>query len=120
MTHRQKRIQEIAYQLWVQEGHPEGRSDSHWLEAVALYEAEIAEPKRGKAGQPAEPVAETKAKPRKPQPAEPAAEKPAPSSKPKAAAETHEPKRKSVEAEPAPKPPAKTPAGGTKRKPAKS
>ena len=117
MTHRQKRIQEIAYQLWVQEGHPEGRSDSHYFEAEMVYETEIA----GREGVEAEElVAETKAKPRKPQPAKPAAEKPTPSAKPKAAADAQDAKRKTVEAEPAATSPAKAPAGGAKRKPAKS
>jgi Protein of unknown function (DUF2934) len=120
MTNREKRIQEIAYHLWVQEGHPEGRSDSHYFEAVTLYETEIA----GREGVEAEePVAESKAKPRKPQPAKPVAEKPNASAKPnaaKAAAEAQDAKRKTVEAEPAATPPAKAPAGGAKRKPAKS
>jgi DUF2934 family protein len=120
MTNREKRIQEIAYHLWVQEGRPEGRSDSHYFEAVTVYETEIA----GREGVEAEePVAETKAKPGKPQPAKPAAEKPAPSAKPKtakAAAEAEDATRKAPVAQPAATSPAKAPAGGAKRKPAKS
>ncbi len=110
MTDREKRIREIAHHLWVQEGRPEGRSDSHWQEAVALYEAESAQSKDANAKPPAEPAAEkparsgaektaeatagnkTTAEPNaqkpasagKPKPAEPAgkpAEKPASSSK---------------------------------------
>ena len=43
MSDRDERIREIAYQLWLLEGRPEGRPDSHWFEAVALYEAEVTE-----------------------------------------------------------------------------
>ena len=42
MVEREVRVQEIAYQLWVQEGRPEGRHDSHWYEAEAVYDAEVA------------------------------------------------------------------------------
>lgn len=42
MTDRETRVQEIAYQLWVQEGRPEGRHDAHWYEAEAVYDAEAA------------------------------------------------------------------------------
>ena len=41
MTDREERIREIAYPLWALEGRPEGRSDSHWFEAVSLYESEM-------------------------------------------------------------------------------
>ena len=70
MSDREKRIQEIAYQLWVKEGRPDGRSDSHYFEAVELYKAEIARPGSAKAKPAAEPVAGKPA-------AEPVAEKPA-------------------------------------------
>ncbi len=127
MSDRESRIGEIAYHLWVREGCPEGRSHSHWLEAVALYEAEVAESKSAKAEPPtepsAEPIAETQTRPSKPQPAEPVAAKPAPAAKPKAdkpAAETPDAKRKAGESEPAAKPaakpPAKAPSGAGKRK----
>ena len=77
MTDRDKRIQEIAYQLWVKEDRPDGRSDSHYFEAVELYEVEIAQGKNAEAEPPAAPVAE------KPAPrAEPVAEKPAPRAEP--------------------------------------
>src|SRR5208337_1333167 len=62
MTDREKRIREIAHHLWVQEGRPEGRSDSHWQEAVTLYEAESAQSKDAKAKPPAEPAAEKPAR----------------------------------------------------------
>ena len=42
MTDRETRVQEIAYQLWVKEGRPEGRHDAHWYEAEAVYDAEVA------------------------------------------------------------------------------
>ena len=44
MTNRERRIREIAYHLWEQEGRPEGESHSHrlWLAAEAQFEAEIA------------------------------------------------------------------------------
>ncbi len=86
MTDREKRIREIAHHLWVQEGRPEGRSESHWQEAVALYEAESAQSKDANAKPPAEPNAQKPASASKPMPAEPAgkpAEKPASSSKKK-------------------------------------
>ncbi len=42
MTSRERRIREIAYHLWEQEGRPEGESHSHrlWLAAEAQFEAE--------------------------------------------------------------------------------
>jgi hypothetical protein len=41
MPDREQRIREIAYQLWVLEGRPDGRADSHWFEAAALHQAEV-------------------------------------------------------------------------------
>ena len=45
MTNRERRIREIAYHLWEQEGRPEGESHSHrlWLAAEAQFEAENTE-----------------------------------------------------------------------------
>ena len=42
MTSRERRIRDIAYHLWEQEGRPEGESHSHrlWLAAEAQFEAE--------------------------------------------------------------------------------
>lgn len=116
MTDRDKRIQEIAYQLWVQEGRPEGRSASHWLEAVALYEAETARSGSAEAKPAAGPVAEKPARSaekKTPEPmggektAAPHAQKPASASKPK-----------SVEAAGKPAPPGPDkPSGASKKKP---
>lgn len=33
---REQRIRERAYQIWVQEGRPEGRAEAHWEEAREL------------------------------------------------------------------------------------
>lgn len=30
-----QQIQELAYELWEQEGHPDGRDVDHWLQAQA-------------------------------------------------------------------------------------
>ena len=45
MTNRERRIREIAYHLWEQEGRPEGESHLHrlWLAAEAQFEAENTE-----------------------------------------------------------------------------
>jgi hypothetical protein len=40
MAQRDRRIQEIAYLLWEQEGRPDGQSERHWHAAVALFETE--------------------------------------------------------------------------------
>ncbi len=42
MTDRETRVREIAYQMWEQEGFPEGKHDAHWYEAEAVYDAEVA------------------------------------------------------------------------------
>jgi hypothetical protein len=42
MTDRETRVRDIAYQMWVLEGQPEGRHDAHWYEAEAVYDAEVA------------------------------------------------------------------------------
>ena len=44
MTDRDTKIRERAYQLWIEEGQPEGRADRHWEEAARLVDEE------GKAG----------------------------------------------------------------------
>ena len=43
MTNHERLIREIAYDLWEQEGRPEGHSERLWLAAEARFEAEIAE-----------------------------------------------------------------------------
>ncbi len=47
MTDRKQRIEKIAYQLWEQEGRPDGHSERLWLAAEAQYEAENAKAKYG-------------------------------------------------------------------------
>lgn len=40
---KDERIRAIAYSLWEEEGHPEGRDLEHWTRACELVEAEAAE-----------------------------------------------------------------------------
>lgn len=58
------RIRAVAYSLWLDEGQPHGRAESHWLRALDLVASE------------AEPAAKPKAKRAAPRKA-PAATKPA-------------------------------------------
>src|SRR5271157_1307022 len=78
MTNRDRRIREIAYHLWEQEGRPEGERHSHrlWLVAEAQFEAEITERKDAGDEPPAEPAVEKPAEPavKAPEPAVKAAE----------------------------------------------
>jgi hypothetical protein len=37
---REERIRRRAYELWVEEGQPEGRAEDNWERARALVEAE--------------------------------------------------------------------------------
>ena len=111
MVDREKRIDEIAYHLWVRDGRPHGQSDRHWHEAVALFEAEVA---RGSAGheRPAEPSPARSAKlkpgtsPAKSKAEEAPAKKPSSPTKPTAAEKP---------SEKVPEPPA---GKASKRKPA--
>ena len=32
-------IREIAHKLWVDEGHPDGKSDDHWFKALEIAHA---------------------------------------------------------------------------------
>jgi hypothetical protein len=41
---REERIALVAYNIWEQEGCPEGKSDEHWLAACAIIDAEDAAP----------------------------------------------------------------------------
>lgn len=59
MTDREERIREIAYFLWLNEGSPEGREDSHWSEAEAMIDSEPAERKRTEGEPPGDPVGKT-------------------------------------------------------------
>ena len=51
MTHRNDRIRESAYFLWLEEGRPADAAERHWLAAEGLLEDEPleGEPDRGKA-----------------------------------------------------------------------
>ena len=40
----EERKRRLAYQLWEEEGRPEGRAEDHWQEACRLVEAEIENP----------------------------------------------------------------------------
>ena len=42
------RVRAVAFSLWVEEGMPEGRAESHWFKALELVNAEAAaaQPKR--------------------------------------------------------------------------
>jgi hypothetical protein len=142
MVHRQRRIEEIAYLLWEQEGKPHGHHDRHWQEAERRFEAENGRAEKTEAGEPVpasapeKKASSSKAKPsaadaekRAPTaPAKPAAEKttarpaekPAPVAKPKSAASTTTASgvdTKKVESASADKPADKPRAGATKRKP---
>src|SRR5208337_3095401 len=59
MTNHERLIREIAYDLWEQEGRPEGHSERLWLAAEARFEAEIAELRDERSEPPAEPAVET-------------------------------------------------------------
>ena len=64
MTATEDRVRAIAYSLWLEEGQPEGRAESHWLKAMELAteaQAPMARPVKRKT--PA--AAATKAAPRK-------------------------------------------------------
>ncbi|MEO9167199.1 MAG: DUF2934 domain-containing protein [Aestuariivirga sp.] len=39
---RDERVGLLAYQIWEEEGCPEGRSDDHWLRACEMVDAELA------------------------------------------------------------------------------
>jgi hypothetical protein len=51
---REERIRAIAYALWEEEGHPEGRHEEHWFRATELVDSEaMAKPGTGKVTEPA-------------------------------------------------------------------
>ena len=52
----ENRIRAVAHSLWLEEGQPDGRAESHWLKAVELVNAEAAA-----AVAAAKPAAKTKA-----------------------------------------------------------
>ncbi|KAA0695958.1 DUF2934 domain-containing protein [Halopseudomonas laoshanensis] len=40
MSHDEQRIRELAYQIWENEGRPEGKTEEHWALARELVESE--------------------------------------------------------------------------------
>jgi hypothetical protein len=42
MADRDRRVREVAYRLWEDEGRPDGRDAEHWRRALTLVEAEEA------------------------------------------------------------------------------
>jgi hypothetical protein len=55
---KETRIRNLAYMLWLEDGCPEGRAQTHWLEAEDMLRAEDEEPKwLVRAEKKAEPVA---------------------------------------------------------------
>ena len=45
MDDREKRVREISYVIWEQEGRPEGQADRHWQAAREIVELQDAERK---------------------------------------------------------------------------
>ena len=119
MTNRERLIREIAYDLWEQEGRPEGHSERLWLAAEARFEAEIAERRDERSEPPAEPAVDTPPRPTKHK-ADAAAEKLARSVKAKVAEaapqKAHERETRSAKAK-TEEPAAAKPAVSAKRKP---
>lgn len=58
------RVRAIAYSLWLQEGQPEGRAETHWLKALELAVA-VEAPVAAKPKRKAPAAAVKKAAPRK-------------------------------------------------------
>ncbi len=71
MSTEDKRIRELAHQIWESEGKPHGQDTRHWEMARKLAEAEALTPSK------------PKAKPKAPPKPKPAAAKPAAEKKPK-------------------------------------
>ncbi|MGY2372963.1 DUF2934 domain-containing protein [Pseudomonas sp. SDO524_S393] len=78
MSTEDKRIRELAHQIWESEGKPHGQDTRHWEMARKLAEAEALTPSKPKAA--AKPKTAPKAAPK----AKPAAAKAAAPKKPKA------------------------------------
>ena len=88
MSTEDKRIRELAHQIWESEGKPHGEDARHWEMARKLAEAEALTPSKPKASAKTKtaPKPPAKAKPAPPaasKPAAPAAKKPAAPKKPK-------------------------------------
>lgn len=82
MSKEDKRIRELAHQIWESEGKPDGAHDRHWEMARKLAEAEALTPSKPK------PAAKPKTAPKaaaktNPVAAKPAAKKPTAPKKPK-------------------------------------
>ena len=54
MTDRDRRIRDIAYFLWLEEGSPEGGAERHWHEAEGMIGSEPEEEARVEGELPAE------------------------------------------------------------------
>lgn len=50
MPSREERIKQRAYEIWEREGHPAGRDQEHWEQAVQEIEAEGPEAERAESG----------------------------------------------------------------------
>ena len=37
-------VRAVAHSLWLEEGQPDGRAESHWLKAVELVNFQVSEP----------------------------------------------------------------------------
>ncbi|PLR61687.1 hypothetical protein QCBJ_19525 [Pseudomonas sp. QC2] len=84
MSTEDKRIRELAHQIWESEGKPHGEDARHWEMARKLAEAEALTPSKLKPT--AKPKASAPKPPPKAKPAAPAASKPAPPAAKKPAA----------------------------------
>ena len=76
MSKEDKRIRELAHQIWESEGKPDGAHDRHWEMARKLAEAEALTPSKPK------PAAKPKTAPKAAAKPKPAAKKPAAPKKP--------------------------------------
>ena len=63
MSTEDKRIRELAHQIWESEGKPHGQDTRHWEMARKLAEAEALTPSKPKAKTAAKPKAAPKPKP---------------------------------------------------------
>ncbi|NWB40827.1 DUF2934 domain-containing protein [Pseudomonas sp. E6002] len=87
MSTEDKRIRELAHQIWESEGKPHGEDARHWEMARKLAEAESLTPSKA-------PKAAAKAKPK----AKPAAAAPKPAAKPSAVPAAKKPAAKKPKA----------------------
>ncbi|NWC74768.1 DUF2934 domain-containing protein [Pseudomonas sp. P7759] len=83
MSTEDKRIRELAHQIWESEGKPHGEDARHWEMARKLAEAEALTPSKPKASAPKPPAKAKPAAPAASKPAPPAAKKPPAPKKPK-------------------------------------